>query len=256
MFHSVLIRLIFRLVTLGGYIPRNVHLPHWKYIGLLALILLLGCGGGEFAREQSAKTVSPDTSKPSPITVQRSDPNVESNSIRQVDFGDFAYNWYPPDYNVPPTGSRIILKNGKMDTGFGYGREPREFLLRDVEYGDLTGDGKEEAVVVLQVITSGTSRPSLIFVYGSFGGRVKKLWVYQTGDRWNYGYHNATVKDRQLIIERYKPNVMEYGGEEHDLSSSNTYIRSYFKWNGKDFVETKTEETPADSNDKSPWVVR
>jgi hypothetical protein len=159
--------------------------------------------------------------------------------IRSVDFRNFTYDWYPDDHDVPATGRRIILKNGEMDTGFQYGKEPTQFFLRESKYGDLTGDGNEEAIVVSQIMTSGTARPSLIFVYKMVSGGPERLWVYQTGDRWDHGYHDASIKDGQLLIERYKPSIIEYQGQKHDMSASEVYIRDYYKWDGTRLTRSK-----------------
>jgi len=74
-----------------------------------------------------------------------------------------------------------------------------------VKYGDLTGDGREEAVVVLWIVTSGTARDGVVFVYTLSTGRPKRLFAFETGDRWDYGYHNAFINNGELIVERYKP---------------------------------------------------
>jgi hypothetical protein len=180
-------------------------------------------------------------------------------SIRDVDFKNFTFNWYPRDADTPPTGRKIILTNGKMDTGFGFGKEPREFHLRDAEpinYGDLTGDGNDEAVLALGIITSGTARPGVVFVYTMSRGKPRRLLALETADRWDYGYRSATISDGELIIERYKPIIIVYRGQKHDMSSSNFYIRQHYKWNGARFRKIKTETVPADPKDPAPWAHR
>jgi hypothetical protein len=109
-----------------------------------------------------------------------------------------------------------------MELGFRYGKEPRQFFLIDegVKYGDLTGDGNEEALVVLGLITSGTARPNIIFIYTMPNDESKRLWVYETGDRADYGYHDVSIKEGQLLIERYKPKIIEYQGQKYNMSQS------------------------------------
>jgi hypothetical protein len=141
-----------------------------------------------------------------------------------------------------------------MEVELAPGKEPREFYFIEAKYGDLTKDGSEEAVVILGVITSGTARQTLVFVYGMSADIAKRLAVYETGDRWDYGYHNASIKDNQLVIERYKPSIIEYDGKKHDMSASDKFIRDYYKWDKTKFMKSKTEEVPADREDKNPWV--
>jgi hypothetical protein len=184
--------------------------------------------------------------------------NVTDSPIRNIDFKNFTYDWYPSDLDIPTTGKKIILSDGSMETGFGYGKEPKEFFLIEdgVQYGDLTGDGVEEAVVVLGIITSGTARANIVFVYGLSEGKPTRLWAYQTGDRWDYGFHKVSIEKSELILERYKPKIINYQGQKHDMSQSDTYVRDYYQYNGSRFNKLKTEEYPTDSSDSNPWVLR
>lgn len=148
-----------------------------------------------------------------------------------------------------------------MELGVRYGKEPREFFLTNrgenygVKYGDLTGDGKEEAAVVLAIITSGSGRGNLVFIYTMLHGKPTRLAVFETGDRWDFGYHRAYIEDGQLLIERYKPKIVEDRGENHNMSRSDSYLRDYYKWSGSEFKKIKTEEVPADPHDDNPWVI-
>lgn len=181
---------------------------------------------------------------------------ADDKSIRTVDFRNFTYDWYPAWADVPNADRKIILKNGSMELGVHYGKEPREFFLTDrgensgVKYGDLSGDGKEEAVVVLGVITSGSARPNIVFVFGMSGDTPKIWWVRETGDRADHGYHNASIRNGQLLLETYKPRA-----EKFQTSNSDTYIRDYYKWTGVEFKKIQTQEIPVDPQDDNPWVI-
>jgi hypothetical protein len=226
-----------------------------KYLITFALLAMTACGITQ-SRQATVPTAtkSPEIA-PSPSNSSHSS---QDSPIRRIDFGNFVYDWYPTWADAPATGRRIILKDGSMDLNFAYGKEPRKFSLIDngVSFGDLTGDESEEAVVILNTITSGTSRPYLIFVYRIADGKPERIWAFETGDRWDYGYHRAFIENEELVIERYKPNIVEYQGQKHDMSSSDRYVRGYYKWNGERFSEVKTQELPADPGDKNPWVVQ
>ena len=226
-----------------------------KYLITFALLAMTACG-----ITQSRQAAVPNATKsreiaPSPSNSSPSSPN---SPIGKIDFTNFVYDWYPTWADAPATGRRIILKEGSMDLNFAYGKEPRKFSLIDngVSFGDLTGDGTEEAVVVLNIITSGTARPHLIFVYRIAGGKPEMIWAYETGDRWDYGYHRAFIQNEELVIERYKPNIVDYEGQKHEMSSSYAYVRDYYKWNGEGFSEIKTQKIRTDPGDKNPWVVQ
>jgi hypothetical protein len=231
-------------------------------ISLLVLIHAVACASNSRApitRQQNsggANNMAPASeNQPTPPTVS---PVPQDSPIRKIDFNNFTFDWYPTWADAPATGRRIILNNGEMNLDFDYGKEPRKFFLIDegVKYGDLTGDGNEEAVLVLRIITSGTARSNLVFVYIISEQRPKRLWVYETGDRWDYGYHAASINNGQLIVERYKPSVIEYQGKKHGMPSSDTYLRDYYKWGGSQFRRVHTEAVPADSSDSAPWVRR
>ena len=180
-------------------------------------------------------------------------------TIRAVDFRNFTFRWYPRWADTPRQGRKITLTNGEMNTDFNYGKEPRRFYLMDedpIGYGDLTGDGNDEAVVTLGIISSGTDRPGVVFVYTMARGKPERLFARETGDRWDYGYHSATIRNGELIIERYKPVIIVYRGQNHDMSASNFYIRERYKWNGRRFRKTKTETVPVDVNDRAWWAHR
>lgn len=221
---------------------------------LLCSVILSGCAIGHSDRDHLGGN---STARSVPFATVTS-PKDADWAIRSVDFGNFDYDWYPADLDIPTTGKRIILKGGAMETEFSSGKEPRRFFLVSdgVKYGDLTGDGFEEAIVVLGMITSGTARAHLIFVYTLAQDKLKRIWVFQTGDRWDYGYRLASINEGAIIIDRYAPLIVDYKGGKHELSQSDTYVRDTYRWDGNQFVKTATEEVPVDSGDSNPWVRR
>jgi hypothetical protein len=96
-------------------------------------------------------------------------------SVRQIDFKNFTYplsgrllghdrlQWLPTE--VHPARKPIHLVNGKdltkhssfvMD-GHEY-KQSEGFTLRSVTFANLTGDGQEEAIIVLHYDTGGTQQ--------------------------------------------------------------------------------------------------
>jgi len=99
--------------------------------------------------------------------------SAAQSAIRQVDFKNFTYplsgpllghdrlQWLPTD--VRPQRKRIHLLNGedltKSSSVVVDGREYVEwegFTLKSVSFADLTGNGQEEAIIVLHYRTGGT----------------------------------------------------------------------------------------------------
>jgi len=179
------------------------------------------------------------------------------HSIREIDFRNFTYEWFPDWCDTSATAKRITLRRGLMNIRCGKDQDPAELSLTDMQYGELTADGSEEAVITLRIIMAGTARPHLILVYTLSDGQPKRLWIYETGDRAREGLHTVSVESGQLVIELYKPvAVPDDSRQMVELASSDRYTRNYYAWNGREFFKTKTEERPTDLSDTNPWVVR
>lgn len=182
--------------------------------------------------------------------------NSQDDSIRKVDFSNFTYNWYPDWGDIPVEGKKIVLREGEMNMDVSSGvNAPRGFFLADLNYGDLTGDNMEEAIVTLGIWSTGTARHHAIFVYTRTHKLPKMLWIYETGDRAYGGYRRAYVENNQLVVELYKPFTKIVEGEEITLPSSSTSTRDYYQWSGINFKRIKTEEFPNTPEEGKPWVV-
>jgi len=155
-----------------------------------------------------------------------------SQSIRDVDFENFTYP-LPKDLIDPTDRDKTFkLKNGERpETRFADGtvNEMGISLVGKIKYGDVTGDGREEAVIFMSILTGGTAMPGIIYVYTMQGNRPKMLWNLTTGDRAFGGYRNAYVQNGQLVIELFSPE----SGQGNCCSTK--YIRTTYDWRGKRF---------------------
>jgi hypothetical protein len=142
----------------------------------------------------SPTTAPPDattTTAAGPPTTRTGDNGMgegEGNAIRKVDFANFTF---PADacgttFAQPPSGG-FALTNGEAANG-----TPRDegfysvTLHVDIAYGDLTGDGNDEAAILLDcnagtrpvvfgwIYTLGTSGPSALAAI-TFGGTVQAI---------------------------------------------------------------------------------
>jgi len=159
------------------------------------------------------------------------------SSIRQVNFKDFTYPWYP-SFLTPPLDSReVTLRNGKFAVEEDQSKGIRFLTLEldDVSYENLTGDSSEQAFLYIQGIAVMNRFVGCLFIYDFTNGRPRLIWQYETGDRADGGLRKAEVKDQTLIIDQ---NVLE-GGE--GLCCPKKFIRRYFKWNGEEFRIVKSE---------------
>ena len=103
---------------------------------------------------------------------------VAANNIRQVDFKNFIYQF---------RGKQIRLRKGEYDGRDieGHWQFGRNFQTDGdlLSYGDLTGDGKEEAVVVLMNDVTGSYNAveQYGFIYSVRDGQVIKLADFKAG---------------------------------------------------------------------------
>jgi hypothetical protein len=186
---------------------------------------------------------SPAESKPSPT------PN---SPIRSVDFANFTY---PIIADLKVFGSRrktFTLKNSEFpETKDAVGM----FLSKGttpVSYGDVTGDGDEEALVRIGVDTSGgTASIGCIYIYAWRNNMPKLLWSFVGGDRADGGLRSAYAENGGLVVElKGKDKIIGTDLYADDSTSSGDccptfFTRTRYQWNGKRFKQIgKAEVLP------------
>ena len=68
---------------------------------------------------------------------------------------------------------------------------------------DVTGDGEDEAVVILKIETGGSAIPQLVYVFTWKDGKPELIWPFRTGDRADGGLKDVRAENGQLVIELY-----------------------------------------------------
>ena len=148
----------------------------------LMLMLWANCGSNSVANSPAAPTLNTKTSTPeSSAVVSQGNTSETSNEViskkdvpaafKGIDFKDLSY----------PTSFRkksIRLRNGtyKIATRWGIGGDTFEF--EDVDYVDIIGDGKKEAIVRLLWLSCGGSCDGgsyLFYVYSMVRGKLTVL---------------------------------------------------------------------------------
>lgn len=182
-------------------------------------------------------------------TVLQEKPSPQQD-VRSIDFKNFTYHWFPK-YGEVIIKENIVLRNGKNAEIFieGAGIRPTGELyqeyLSDVSYADLTGDGKEEAIVTVAVSFYRWT-PRCIFIFSEKNGKAILLWQYETdvvGKNLNLRGHK--IKDSELIIEEYDT---KYGNPP--ICCPERYFRKTFAWNGRTFEEKETKIIPYNKNSR------
>jgi hypothetical protein len=121
------------------------------------------------------------------------------SSIRKVDFANFTYPYTSDLLRRSDRRSSFRLRDGTFPEAKG----SVGMTLSHVAYGDVTGDGTDEALVYLEVYTNGTAIPGCVYIYRMTNAKPKLLWSFDTGDRSDGGLRQAYADHGELVIELY-----------------------------------------------------
>jgi hypothetical protein len=108
-------------------------------------------------------------------------------------------------------------------------------------YGDVTGDGQEEAIVVLSILTGGSALPDCVYVYNWDQRRSKLLLAFDTGDRADGGLRRVKAENGYLLVELYGNRRILgkdlYAEDKtHRGARRPTFLtRARYKWTGNGF---------------------
>lgn len=178
-----------------------------------------------------------------------------SSPLGSFDFKNFTYplprGWQNPD------GTDLTLTDGKRlpvskfieedmaDDEKMEVRATRRIGMSYVttKYLDLTGDGSDEAIVILKVETTGAAIPQLVYVYEWKDNEPKLVWNFRTGDRADGGLKDIRVENGEVIVELYGQDRFIIGetetnkitGDEEQLCCPTYFTRTSYKWNGSSF---------------------
>jgi|GEM_PF-2549216 len=250
-----------------GLKPARVsHAAHPAVAAIIACgLLALSCGGerapggavevahtranaGENMGARGGDGGHVERATPLPVEASASPP--PDSPIRKIDFGNFSY----PFPELPHGRKRIRLRDGEQPpTLFGKDGIPHDvgYALSDVSYGDLTGDGVEESIVILGLIHSGSGISHYVYIYTPRRDRPALLWSFETGDRADGGLQKVSAGNGELVVElRGRNKVIGtdlYADDGHSTGVCCTDVatRTRYRWrNGRFQQKGAAEETP------------
>ena len=119
--------------------------------------------------------------------------------IHRVDFKNFTYS----ASCVGEKPMKIAVKDGESTTTKKPDDEDyADFSIFAIEYGDLNGDGQDEAVILSNCNTGGTGQFTEGFVYTMKAGKPTLLLRIPGGDRGDGGLVSAKVVGGLLVVEQ------------------------------------------------------
>ncbi len=141
-----------------------------------------------------------------------------AKSIRQIDFKNFCYAWdsgaraVPMNWRWLGTSARscVRLLNGSYRFGKSGESEKEKqqdpsLRLNSITYGDLEGDGAEEAVVNLSYHTGGTANWDYLYVFKLENGAPTLVGRLRSGSRADGGLLKVSIQNGLLVLEFSDP---------------------------------------------------
>ena len=181
-----------------------------------------------------------------------------TSPIGKFDFKNYTYE-LPHGWQNPDGTAEIELKNGHIapiqgkinheemsDEEKAENRMARRIGMSYVttKFIDVTGDGVDEAVVILKVETAGSAIPQIAYIFTWKDGKPELLWPFRTGDRADGGLKDIRFENGLLVVELYGQDRFLLGqtetakvtGDEEQLCCPTFWTSSFYKWNGKSFL--------------------
>jgi hypothetical protein len=232
---------------------------------VLTLLLAASCAGRTNSQpnhdvnsNQSARPTA-ESAQLAPSEVSQDSEEAEKDrdvppEFREVDFKNFSY---------PISWKRMVirLEDGEYEY---YEHKKLEsngwFKLGGVRYADVTGDGKQEAVVTVGWVDCGAScdgGSSLIYVYSGRRNKPALFWHIETGSHaYGCGLKSLVVNGRNITLELFTSchfEGMTFRSERTEEMlgkfGAKTYTRFDFESGGKGVVLKGREVFPFPQGD-------
>ncbi len=255
---------------------------------IVVLLILSACG---FQADSSADPAASEPNAPLMAAVSpEPDPEPEpifpdlqaeftdtrfSSSASPIGSFDFLHHTFPlPRGWQNPDGSDIELTNGKVDAVSGTASEDvsdeekarlraeRRIGMSHVatRYFDVTGDGQDEAIIILKIETTGNAIPQVVYIYEWKDDKPELLWHFRTGDRSDGGLKDVRPENGEVVVELYGQDRFLLGevetgkitGDEQQLCCPTFFTRTSYKWNGRHFLRQGDRLTFAVGDPTSP----
>ncbi|MFL6373463.1 MAG: hypothetical protein ACJ73D_02240 [Pyrinomonadaceae bacterium] len=180
-----------------------------------------------------------------------------TSPLGKFDFKNYTYK-LPHGWQNPDGSDDITLVNGKVtpyagtvsedmsDEGKAAAKTQRRIGMSYVtaKYMDLTGDGQDEAVVILKVETEGSAIPQIGYIFSWKNNAPELIWTFRTGDRADGGLKDIRSENGMMVVELYGQDRFLLGGNEtgkitddrEQLCCPTYFTRSFYKWNGSTFL--------------------
>lgn len=112
------------------------------------------------------------------------------------------------------------------------------------KFGEVTGDGQDEALVIIKIETGGAALPQVVYVFEWKNNQPEIIWYFRTGDRADGGLRELRAENGELVIELYGQDRFIFGdvetlkivGDEEQLCCPTYFTRNRYKLTNGRFV--------------------
>lgn len=179
-----------------------------------------------------------------------------ASSLGKFDFKNYVYplphGWHDAD------GKEATLLNG----GRRMSEDRIGLSYAATKFGDVTGDGEDEAFVILKIETAGSAIPQIVYIFTLLTDEPELIWYFRTGDRADGGLKDLRSEGGELVVElfgqdRYILGEVETSkitGDVEQLCCPIFFTRTRYKWNGKNFQLQGKRETFSIEDKSAPPV--
>jgi hypothetical protein len=190
---------------------------------------------------------SPSQTEKSPVSAPTPSIQTTTSPIGKFDFKNYTY---PLPRGWQGTMNEITLQNGTAPLSMEEDNRKIGASFVNISFGDLTGDGQDEAIVTIKIETGGAALPQVVYIFDWKNEEPEKLWYFRTGDRADGGLRDLRVENGELIVELYGQDRFIFGdvetmkivGDEEQLCCPNYFTRNRYKLiNGRFTLQGKRQ---------------
>jgi hypothetical protein len=244
------------------------------FLLLVGVSLFSACGGKvETAPSQTnvaptvavSPTVAPEPSSSPKIPNLQTELTDERNKTTASPIGKFDFKNYT--YPLPrgwqdSDGGEAELVGGKRAMEMSEDVKKIGLSFVTTKFLDITGDGQDEAIVILKIETGGGAIPQLVYVFTWKNEEPEMIWYFRTGDRADGGLKDIRVENGEVNIELYGQDRYIVGeldtakvtGDEEQLCCPTYFTRSRYKRNGNVFQIQGKRLTFSVANKNAPPI--
>lgn len=214
------------------------YLPQMKLsLASSALLSILAaaaaCGGGAKPATTVGNNSSAGAGGKTVHDIDWLNRSYDSGEVGQVTVKDGVY-----EYAMDENGNMVAADYEPKDPDAYV--ERGSFEVSKPLFGDLDGDGADEAVLVVYFNGGGTGRFTGIDVYGMRDGKEAVIGGIPGGDRGDGGISDVKLEGKVVVVDR----MMSMEGDGACCPSKLQHER--WSWDGKAFVEDEAARTLSD----------